>query len=126
MARGVEDLNFSQISLNGDCGSFFDGETVTCTIDKRDYVILFSIVAQISKSDFGIFYGVTGDIPENPVSDKHSGAELRSPIYILPAVYVMPKLKSASSGGGGSQSGENSESGGGSDGGGQGSWENHG
>lgn len=126
MARGVEDLNFSQISLNGDCGSFFDGETVTCTIDKRDYVILFSIVAQISKSDFGIFYGVTGDIPENPVSDKHSGAELRSPIYILPAVYVMPKLKSASSGGGGSQSGENSESGGGSDGGGQGSGENHG
>lgn len=121
MARGVEDLNFSQISLNGDCGSFFDGETVICTIDKRDYVILFSIVAQISKSDFGIFYGVTGDIPENPVSDKHSGAELRSPIYILPAVYVMPKPKSASSGGGGSQSGENSKGGGG-----QGSGENHG
>ena len=126
MGLGVEDLNFSQISLNGDCGSFFDGETVTCTIDKRDYVVRFSIVAQISKSDFGIFYGVTGDIPENPVSDKHSGAELRSPIYILPAVYVMPKPKSASSGGGGSQSGENSEGGGGSDSGVQGGGENHG
>lgn len=91
MALGVEDLNFSQISLNGDYGSFFDGETVICTIDKRDYVVRFSIMAQISKSDFGIFYGVTGDIPESHVSDKHSGAELRSPIYILPAVYVMPK-----------------------------------
>ncbi len=91
MALGYEDLNFSQISLNGDCGSFFDGETVICTVDKRDYVVRFSIMAQISKSDFGIFYGVTGDIPESHVSDKHSGAELRSPIYILPAVYVMPK-----------------------------------
>ena len=94
MALAVEDLNFSQISLNGDCGSFFDGETVTCTVDKRDYVVCFSIMAQISKSDFGIFYGVTGDIPENPVSNKHSGAELRPSIYILPAVYVMPKPKS--------------------------------
>lgn len=92
MALGVEDLNFSQISLNGDCGSFFDGETVTCTVDKRDYVVCFSIMAQISKSDFGIFYGVTGDIPENPVHNKHSGAEFRSPIYILPAVFVMPKV----------------------------------
>ena len=91
MALGAEDLNFSQISLNGDYGSFFDGETVTCTIDRRDYVVRFSIMAQISKSDFGIFYGVTGDIPESHVSDKHSGAELRSPIYILPAVYVVPK-----------------------------------
>ena len=102
MALGAEDLNFSQISLNGDCGSFFDGETVTCTVDKRDYVVRFSIMAQISKSDFGIFYGVTGDIPENHVSDKHSGAELRSPIYILPAVYVMPKSvkKDNNSGGG--------------------------
>ena len=102
MALGVEDLNFSQISLNGDCGSFFDGETVTCTVDKRDYVVRFSIMAQISKSDFGIFYGVTGDIPENPVHNKHSGAELRSPIYILPAVYVMPKIvkKDNNSGGG--------------------------
>ena len=102
MALGVEDLNFSQISLNGDCGSFFDGETVTCTVDKRDYVVRFSIMAQISKSDFGIFYGVTGDIPENHVSDKHSGAELRSHIYILPAVYVMPKSvkKDNNSGGG--------------------------
>lgn len=101
MALGVEDLNFSQISLNGDYGSFFDGETVTCTVDKRDYVVRFSIMAQISKSDFGIFYGVTGDIPESHVSDKHSGAELRSPIYILPAVYVMPKsVKKDNSGGG--------------------------
>lgn len=102
MALGVEDLNFSQISLNGDCGSFFDGEMVTCTVDKRDYVVRFSIMAQISKSDFGIFYGVTGDIPENPVHNKHSGAELRSPIYILPAVYVMPKSvkKDNNSGGG--------------------------
>ena len=102
MALGVEDLNFSQISLNGDYGSFFDGETVTCTVDKRDYVVRFSIMAQISKSDFGIFYGVTGDIPENPASDKHSGAELRSPIYILPAVYVAPKVvKKDNNGGGG-------------------------
>ena len=102
MAFGVEDLNFSQISLNGDCGSFFDGETVTCTVDKRDYVVCFSIMAQISKSDFGIFYGVIGDIPENPVHNKHSGAELRSPIYILPAVYVMSKSvkKDNNSGGG--------------------------
>ena len=102
MGLGTEDLNFSQISLNGDCGSFFDGETVICTVDKRDYVVRFSIMAQISKSDFGIFYGVTGDISENSVSNKHSGAELRSPIYILPAVYVMPKSvkKDNNSGGG--------------------------
>lgn len=101
MALGAEDLNFSQISLNGDYGSFFDGETVTCTVDKRDYVVRFSIMAQISKSDFGIFYGVTGDIPESHVSDKHSGAELRSPIYILPAVYVAPKVVKKDNNGGG-------------------------
>lgn len=121
MALGYEDLNFSQISLNGDCGSFFDGETVTCTVDKRDYVVLFSIMAQISKSDFGVFYGVTGDIPENHVSDNHSGAAGRSPIYILPAVYVMPKsVKKDNNSGGGvtpppppPSSGQGSEGGGG-------------
>ena len=86
-------LNVSQFSLNGDCGSFFDGQTVICTIDKKEYTILFSFMAQISKSDFGIFYGVNvlldSSIP--PVNTAHSGANGRFALYILPAVYVMAK-----------------------------------
>lgn len=116
-----DDLAFSAISLNGDCGSYFDGSSVICTIDKSEYKVAFSIMAQISKSDFGIFYGVvpadgaTNGIPRL----THSGASGRPPIYILPAVYVMLKpLKPASnegggsdSGGGSGHSGENSEGG---------------
>ena len=87
------DLPFSAISLNGDCGSYFDGSSVICTIDKTEYKVAFSIMAQISKSDFGIFYGV---VPAAGVTDgishlTHSGASGRPPIYILPAVYVMLK-----------------------------------
>ena len=111
-----DDLAFSAISLNGDCGSYFDGSSVICTIDKTEYKVSFSFMAQISKSDFGIFYGV---VPVDGATDgisrlTHSGAANRPPIYILPAVYVMLKpSKPASNGGGGSsQSGENSESGG--------------
>ena len=114
---GVSDgLAFSAISLNGDCGSYFDGSSVICTIDKTEYKVSFSFMAQISKSDFGIFYGV---VPADGATDgisrlTHSGATNRPPVYILPAVYVMLKpSKPASNGGGGSsQSGENSESGG--------------
>ena len=116
-----DDLAFSAISLNGDCGSYFDGSSVICTIDKAEYKVSFSFMAQISKSDFGIFYGVvpadgaTNGIPRL----THSGASGRLPVYILPAVYVMPKPSKPSSGegGGSSQSGENSEGGGGSQGG---------
>ena len=111
-----DDLAFSAISLNGDCGSYFDGSSVICTIDKTEYKVSFSFMAQISKSDFGIFYGV---VPADGATDgisrlTHSGATNRPPVYILPAVYVMLKpSKPASNGGGGSsQSGENSESGG--------------
>ena len=88
-----DDLAFSAISLNGDCGSYFDGSSVICTIDKSEYKVAFSIMAQISKSDFGIFYGVvpadgaTSGIPRL----THSGAVNRPPLYILPAVYVMLK-----------------------------------
>ena len=102
-----DDLPFSAISLNGDCGSYFDGSSVICTIDKTEYKVSFSIMAQISKSDFGIFYGV---VPADGVTAgishlTHSGAANRPPVYILPAVYVMPKPKPASSEGGGSDSG---------------------
>ena len=115
-----DDLAFSAISLNGDCGSYFDGSAVICTIDKTEYKVSFSFMAQISKSDFGIFYGV---VPADGATDgisrlTHSGAANRPPLYILPAVYVMLKPKPASNGSG--QSGGNSE------GGGQGSEENHG
>ena len=88
-----DDLAFSAISLNGDCGSYFDGSSVICTIDKTEYKVSFSFMAQISKSDFGIFYGV---VPADGATDGisrliHSGAANRPPIYILPAVYVMLK-----------------------------------
>lgn len=110
-----DDLAFSAISLNGDCGSYFDGSSVICTIDKTEYKVSFSFMAQISKSDFGIFYGV---VPADGVTDgiprlTHSGAANRSPLYILPAVYVMPKPKPASSGGGSGQGSETGEGGGG-------------
>ena len=85
-------VNTSDFSLNGDCGSYLDGEAVVCTIDKTEYVVMFSFMAQISKSDFGIFYGVgplaSGAPSPNP---NHSGASGRPPIYILPAVYVAPR-----------------------------------
>jgi hypothetical protein len=89
-----DDLSFSVISLNGDCGSYFDGSSVICTIDKAEYKVSFSFMAQISKSDFGIFYGV---VPADGATDgisrlTHSGAANRPPIYILPAVYVTPKV----------------------------------
>ena len=89
-----DDLSFSAISLNGDCGSYFDGSSVICTIDKAEYKVSFSFMAQISKSDFGIFYGV---VPADGATDgisrlTHSGAANRPPIYILPAVYVTPKV----------------------------------
>ena len=108
-----DDFAFSAISLNGDCGSYFDGSSVICTIDKTEYKVAFSIMAQISKSDFGIFYGV---VPADGVINgiprlTHSGAANRPPLYILPAVYVMLKPKPASSGGGSGHSGENSEGG---------------
>ena len=88
-----DDLAFSAISLNGDCGSYFDGSSVICTIDKTEYKVSFSFMAQISKSDFGIFYGV---VPADGATDgiprlTHSGAANRPPVYILPAVYVMLK-----------------------------------
>lgn len=101
-------LAFSAISLNGDCGSYFDGSVVTCTIDKTEYKVSFSFMAQISKSDFGIFYGVvpTDGAPDGSSHFHHSGAANRPPVYILPAVYVMLKpSKSASSEGGGNNSG---------------------
>ena len=86
-------LDVYQFSLNGDHGSYFDGQTVVCTIDKADYIIRFSIMAQISKSDFGIFYGVvpTDSAPDGNSHFNHSGAVNRPPVYILPAVYLMPK-----------------------------------
>ena len=89
-----DDLAFSAISLNGDCGSYFDGSVVICTIDKIEYKVSFSFMAQISKSDFGIFYGV---VPADGATDgisrpTHSGASNRPPIYILPAVYVISKV----------------------------------
>ena len=89
-----DDLSFSAISLNGDCGSYFDGSSVVCTIDKSEYKVAFSIIAQISKSDFGIFYGVVpADGATNGISrPTHSGAANRPPIYILPAVYVTLKV----------------------------------
>ena len=37
-------LAFSAISLNGDCGSYFDGSVVTCTIDKTEYKVSFSFI----------------------------------------------------------------------------------
>ena len=99
-----DDLAFSAISLNDDCGSYFDGSSVICTIDKSEYKVAFSIMAQISKSDFGIFYGVvpadgaTSGIPRL----THSGAANRPPLYILPAVYVMLKsVKKDDNNGGG-------------------------
>lgn len=111
-----DDLAFSAISLNGDCGSYFDGSSVICTIDKTEYKVSFSFMAQISKSDFGIFYGV---VPADGATDGisrliHSGAANRPPIYILPAVYVMlkPSKPASNEGGGSGQSGENSEGGG--------------
>ena len=102
-------LDVAQFSLNGDYGSYFDGQPVICTIDKTEYDVAFSFMAQISKSDFGIFYGV---IPASLRSGSlmnniHSDAVGRSPIYILPAVYLMPKPpKPASSEGGGQGSEE--------------------
>ena len=85
-------LDVYQFSLNGDHGSYFDGQTVVCTIDKADYIIRFSIMAQISKSDFGIFYAVEPlSAGTSSINDKHSGAVNRPPVYILPAVYLMPK-----------------------------------
>ena len=116
-------LAFSVISLNGDCGSYFDGSVVVCTIDKSEYKVAFSIMAQISKSDFGIFYGVVpaDGAPSGNAHFNHSGAANRPPVYILPAVYVMLKpSKPASSEGGSGQGGASGE------GGGQGSEENHG
>lgn len=111
-----DDSAFSAISLNGDCGSYFDGSSVICTIDKTEYKVSFSFMAQISKSDFGIFYGV---VPADGVTNgiprlTHSGASGRPPIYILPAVYVMlkPSKPASSEGGGGSQGGASSEGGG--------------
>ena len=88
-----DDLSFSAISLNGDCGSYFDGSSVICTIDKTEYKVSFSIMAQISKSDFGVFYGVVpADGATNGIARlTHSGAANRPPVYILPAVYLMPK-----------------------------------
>ena len=130
-----DDLAFSAISLNGDCGSYFDGSSVICTIDKTEYKVSFSFMAQISKSDFGIFYGVVPDVGVTNGIPRltHSGASGRPPIYILPAVYVMPKPKPTSNEGGGNNSGSASgegsgnsqggasSEGGGSDSGGQGS-----
>ena len=103
-------LDVLEFSLNGDCGSYLDGQIVVCTIDKSEYKVAFSLMAQISKSDFGIFYGVVpvDGSATSSVNDKHSGASNRLPIYILPAVYVMVKKPQSSSGdnnGGGS--GEN-------------------
>ena len=117
-------LAFSAISLNGDCGSYFDGSVVVCTIDKAEYKVSFSFMAQISKSDFGIFYGVVpiDGAPDGNSHFHHSGAANRPPVYILPAVYVMLKpSKPASNEGGGSSQGGASGEGGGSGGGGQGS-----
>ena len=120
-----DDLAFSAISLNGDCGSYFDGSVVVCTIDKAEYKVSFSFMAQISKSDFGIFYGVVpiDGAPNGNAHFNHSGASGRPPIYILPAVYVMlkPSKPASNEGGGGSSQGGASGEGGGSDSGGQGS-----
>lgn len=101
-------FDVAQFSLNGDYGSYLDGQPVICTIDKNEYFVSFSFMAQISKSDFGIFYGV---LPASsgsgyPINNSHSGASGRGPIYILPAVYLMPKPKPASSEGGGQGSEE--------------------
>ena len=93
-------LDVLQFSLNGDCGSYLDGQTVVCTIDKSEYKVVFSLMAQISKSDFGIFYGVVpvdGSVTSS-VNDKHSGASNRLPLYILPAVYAVAKKPQSSSG----------------------------
>jgi|GEM_PF-3103450 hypothetical protein len=96
------DLDVRSFSLNGDYGSFFDGARVVCTIDKSVYQVAFSFLAQISKSDFGIFYCVvpldTGG-SATVISDKHSGANDRSYVYFLPAVYVMPESESPANGG---------------------------
>ncbi|EMG31070.1 hypothetical protein, partial [Campylobacter showae] len=96
-------VDISQFSLNGDCGTFFDGESVICTIDKREYTVAFSFMAQISKSDFGIFYCVIVPVDPAvpPVNSGHSGALSRSPLYILPSVYVMAKPVASGNGGGG-------------------------
>lgn len=127
-----DDLAFSAISLNGDCGSYFDGSSVICTIDKTEYKVSFSFMAQISKSDFGIFYGVVpaDGAPGGNAHFNHSGASNRPPVYILPAVYVMlkPSKPASNEGGGGSQGGASSEGGGSQsgengEGGGQGSGE---
>ena len=123
MASSV--LSVDSFSLNGDYGSYLDGQSVICTVDKSEHVVIFSFMAQISKSDFGIFYGVEPIFDLGSGSSEnmsHSGASVRPPIYILPAVYVIPKPKQkpASSEGSGSQGGASSE------GGGQGSEENHG
>ena len=112
---GLSDFgfDFSAISLNGDYGSYFDGQHVICTIDKSEFRVAFSLMAQISKSDFGIFYGVVphSDADKSALHSKHSGAGGRQPLYVLPAVYVTQKSKPAPSGGGennGGGTGENS------------------
>lgn len=109
-------LDVSQFSLNGDCGTFFDGQTVICTIDKKEYTVAFSFMAQISKSDFGIFYCVV--VPTDFSAPAiHSGALGRLPLYILPAVYVVSKSKPASNEGSNSQGGASGEGSGSSQGG---------
>lgn len=104
-------FDFTAISLNGDCGSYFDGQHVICTIDKSEFRVAFSLMAQISKSDFGIFYGLVphSDADKSALNSKHSGADGRQPLYVLPAVYVMQKPNSAPSDGennGGENSGD--------------------
>lgn len=85
-------LIVQDFSLNGDYGTFYDGAEVVCTIDKSiTYKVVFSVMAQISKSDFGIFYGVT-PVQNNPVeNNRFSGTSDRFPLYVLPAVYVALK-----------------------------------
>ena len=93
-------LDVLEFSLNGDCGSYLDGQIVVCTIDKSEYKVACSLMAQISKSEFGIFYGVVpvDGSTTSSVNDKHSGASNRLPLYILPAVYVVAKKSQSSSG----------------------------
>ena len=68
-------------------------------------------MAQISKSDFGIFYGVVphSDADKSALHSKHSGAVGRQPLYVLPAVYVTQKPKPAPSGTGENNGGSSSE-----------------
>ena len=91
------DLDVRSLSLNGDYGSFLIVLGLFALLIKA-----FSFLAQISKSDFGIFYCVvpldTGG-SATVISDKHSGANDRSYVYFLPAVYVMPESESPANGG---------------------------